>query len=49
MGRKQYYENAGIGKEGLNKPGGELRGKEWFERMKADHKEEILEGAKKIK
>ncbi len=45
-GRKQYYENAGMGKEGLNKGGG-LRGKMWFERMKADHKDEILEGLKK--
>lgn len=45
-GRKQYYENAGMGKEGLNKGGG-LRGKMWFERMKADHKDEILEGIKK--
>lgn len=46
-GRKQYYENAGMGKEGVNKGGG-LRGKEWFERMKADHKDEILEGLKKL-
>lgn len=48
-GRKQYYENAGMGIDGLNKPGGGLRGKEWFERMKADHKDEILKGLKKIK
>lgn len=46
-GRKQYYENAGMGKEGMNRGGG-LRGKEWFERMKADHKDEILEGLKKL-
>lgn len=45
-GKKQYYENAGMGIEGMNKGGG-LRGKEWFERMKADHKDEILEGLKK--
>lgn len=48
-GRKQYYENAGMGKEGLNKTGGGLRGKFWFERMKANHKKEILKGLKKIK
>lgn len=27
---------------------GEKSGKEWFERMKADHKDEILEGLKKL-
>lgn len=48
-GRKQYYENAGMGIDGMNKTGGGLRGKEWFERMKADHKKEILKGLKKIK
>ncbi|MCM1220531.1 MAG: minor capsid protein [Lachnospiraceae bacterium] len=48
-GRKQYYENSGKGIEGVNKPGGGLRGKLWFERMKADHKKEILRGLKKIK
>lgn len=47
-GRKQYYENAGTGREGMNRGGG-LRGKMWFERMKADHKKEILKGLKKIK
>lgn len=46
-GRKQYYENAGMGKEGMNNGGG-MRGKLWFERMKADHKDEILEGLKKL-
>lgn len=45
--KPQYYSNAGMGKEGMNKGGG-LRGKEWFERMKADHKDEILEGLKKL-
>ena len=50
-GRKQYYENAGIGREGMNNTSGTkgLRGKFWFERMKADHKKEILKGLKKIK
>jgi len=36
--RKQYYENRGTGQ----------RGKQWFERMKADHKAAILNGARKI-
>lgn len=36
--RRQYYENKGSGK----------RGKLWFERMKADHRDDILNGAAKI-
>jgi len=36
--RRQYYENAGKG----------LRGKLWFERMKADHKKDIRESALEI-
>lgn len=36
--------NAGKGKEGTSKGG--LRGKFWFERMKADHLEDILKTAK---
>jgi len=42
-GRQQYYTNAGYGYEGLNRRNGAkgLRGKLWFERMKADHKDEI--------
>ena len=46
--KQQYYTNAGHGKEGLNKSQGTkgLRGKFWFERMKADHKAEILKKAK---
>lgn len=49
--KPQYYTNSGRGKEGMNNTGGTkgLRGKFWFERMKADHKKEILEGLKKIK
>ncbi len=43
--RRQYYENAGNGKEGTSKGG--RRGKMWFERMKANHREEILSGAAK--
>ncbi|MFL8951103.1 minor capsid protein [Helcococcus kunzii] len=44
--RRQYYENAGRGQEGMAKGG--RRGKMWFERMKANHLEEILSGAAKI-
>lgn len=36
--RKQYFENKGSG----------LRGKQWFTRMKADHKQQILNGAIKV-
>lgn len=34
--RKQYFANKGSG----------LRGKQWFSRMKANHKEQILKGAR---
>lgn len=44
--RKNYYDNKGMGKEGLNNGG--KRGRLWFERMKADHKQDILNGAKKM-
>lgn len=44
--RRQYYENAGRGKEGTSNGG--RRGKYWFERMKANHLEGILNGAAKI-
>jgi hypothetical protein len=51
--RLQYYTNAGRGKQGVTKQNTHnykcLRGKLWFERMKADHKDEILNGLKKIK
>lgn len=43
--RKAYYQNGGNGIEGLNKGG--KRGRLFFERMKADCKKDILEGAKK--
>ena len=36
--KRQYYENKSSGQ----------RGAKWFERMKASHKKEIEEGAKKI-
>ena len=39
--RQIYYTNAGRGQEGTQNGG--LRGKYWFERMKADHKDEIRE------
>lgn len=42
--RRQYYTNSGDGNH--NQSG--LRGSYWFERMKADHKREILEGAKNV-
>lgn len=41
---KNYYRNAGSGQEGTASGG--KRGKYWFERMKADHKGEILAKAK---
>ena len=50
IARRNYYTNKGTGKGGMNaKSGKGLRGKYWFERMKADHKDEILQGAKEIK
>jgi hypothetical protein rflaF_05844 len=46
--RDQYYNNAGRGTDGLNAAHGVkgLRGKLWFERMKADHLDEIEKGVK---
>ncbi len=44
--RRQYYSNGGNGKQGTSRGG--LRGRYWFERMKADHLDEILQGAAKI-
>lgn len=48
--KKQYYHNAGKGKQGLTKYNSHnykcLRGKYWFERMKADHLDDILKTAK---
>lgn len=50
--KNQYYNNKGNGRQGINKHNSHnykcLRGSYWFERMKADHKNEIFEGAKKI-
>lgn len=42
---KNYYHNRGRGKQGTSKGG--LRGKYWFERMKADHLTDIVDGAKR--
>lgn len=46
--KKQYYHNKGRGKGGLNASKGAkgLRGPFFFERMKADHLDEIEKGAK---
>lgn len=53
--RYQYYKRVMVGKppkQVTNIPlkyrGGGLRGGFWFERMKADHKSEIIAGAAKI-
>ena len=42
--KRQYYTNGGNGRDGTSKGG--KRGKFWFERMKAAHKDEILRKAK---
>ena len=44
--KQQYYHNAGRGTQGTASGG--LRGRLWFERMKAVYKKAILEGAKRI-
>lgn len=50
IARRNYYLNKGTGKGGMNaKSNKGLRGKFWFERMKADQKDEILRGAKEVK
>lgn len=41
---KNYYHNAGKGKQGTARGG--LRGRFWFERMKADHLPDIIKTAK---
>lgn len=47
---RQYYHNAGKGKQGTTKHSSHnykcLRGKFWFERMKADQGDEIVKMAK---
>lgn len=51
IARRNYYMNKGTGKEGTNARKGAkgLRGKFWLERMKADHKDEILKGVKRLR
>lgn len=44
--RANYYHNAGRGTEGTAHGG--LRGRFWFERMKAVHKKEILKKAAEL-
>lgn len=44
--RQQYYGNSGRGLQGTARGG--LRGRLWFERMKAVHKDDILRGAARI-
>lgn len=44
--KSQYYGNSGMGKEGMARHG--LRGRLWFERMKAAHRDDILSGAAKL-
>lgn len=39
-----YYNE----KSGIGRPTGPLRGPKWFERMKADKKDEILKGARRL-
>lgn len=44
--RRQYYENAGNGKEGMSNGG--RRGAKWFERMKAEQGQQIIDMAIKL-
>lgn len=44
--RRQYYRNSGNGKEGTARGG--LRGRHWFDRMKADHGQVIIRKAAEI-
>lgn len=50
--KKQYYLNKGTGRQGAAKKNNHnkhcLRGAYWFERMKADHKKDILNKAKGV-
>lgn len=50
IARENYYQNLGTGVGGMNaKENRGLRGRLWFERMKADHKKDILKGAQNVK
>ena len=44
--RRQYYTNGGNGKQGTSRGG--LRGRYWFDRMKTDRGQEIIQGAARI-
>lgn len=44
--RRNYYENAGWGDEGIQRGG--RRGRKWFERMKPIYLNKILNGAVKL-
>lgn len=44
--RKNYYDNKGMGNQGLNCGG--KRGRLWFERMKPDHLPKIVQGVKRV-
>ena len=44
--RKNYYHNAGRGRQGTANGG--LRGREWFKRMAALYRLEILDGARRL-
>ncbi|MGU8397593.1 minor capsid protein [Clostridium perfringens] len=44
--QKQYYENAGMGKQGLHRGG--MRGKLWIPRMMADRGDELIESVAKM-
>lgn len=44
--KPNYYRNSGKGKEGTARGG--LRGRHWFDRMKADHGQEIIRKAAEI-
>ena len=44
--RRQYYTNSGNGKQGTARGG--LRGRYWFDRMKADHGQKIIQEAAEI-
>lgn len=49
--KRQYYSNSGHSRGARAREGtayGGLRGRLWFERMKAAHKDEILQGAAKM-
>lgn len=50
IAKRNYYTNKGLGKEGMHaKKNKGLRGRYWFARMKADHKDTILKGARKYR